>query len=150
MTSRKYIGIVETAKIIRGELKRAFPATKFSVRSPCCTPAPTHIKVRWTDGPSMKAVEAITDNFYGTGFDSMTDCSTHHDSAWQGEAVHFSGSRPSCSREISRTFEETCGKAWLALDGDERCDLLCRGDFPRWPEDSPRRPGYRLALFLSA
>jgi hypothetical protein len=146
MASRKYIDIAEVAKIIRAELKRAFPATKFSVRierySMGC-----HASVRWTDGPAVKAVEEITDRFYGTGFDGMTDSTTHHDTEWNGETVHFSGSRPHCDRTISPGFEENSAKAWEALDGSERCALLNNYKFPRWPED---RPGYRLASFLSA
>jgi hypothetical protein len=144
--TRKYIGIVETAKIIRVELKRAFPASKFSVRSQQYSMG-SHIWISWTDGPSTKAVETITDQFYGTGFDGMTDSTTHHDSQYRGETVHFAGSRPSCSREISPAYEANCAKAWEALDGGERCNLLNRPDFPRWPED---RPGHRLACWLSA
>lgn len=141
----EYIGTKEVAKIIRGELKREFPRTKFSVRYESYSMG-SHITVRWTDGPSVKAVSKITDFFYGTGFDGMTDCSTSHDRLWQGRTVHFGGSRPSCNREITEALEAKCAQAWDALSGQERCDLLNNHEFPRWPED---RPGRRLASFMS-
>ncbi len=141
----RHIGIVETAKIIRSELKAAFPGVKFSVRSDRYSMG-SHIDVRWTDGPSKKAVEAITDQRYGTGFDGMTDSTTYHDGTYQGKPAHFAGSRPSCSREITSNLEAKMAAAWDKLSGQEQCDLLNRFDFPRWPED---RPGYRLAIFLS-
>ena len=144
MTAR-WINTVETAKIIRAALKQAFPRGKFSVRSSQYSIG-SHVSIGWIDGPTAKAVEAITDKFYGTGFDGMTDSTTHHDSIYKGEAVHFAGSRPSCSREISPKFEAESDKAWEALSGNERCYLLNRYDFPQWPED---RPGYRLATFVS-
>lgn len=142
----RYIGIVETAKIIRAELAEAFPGVKFSVRSKSYSMG-CSISVRWTNGPSVKAVEAITDCRYGHGFDAMTDCSTHHDETYKGETVSFSGSRPHCSREITPGFEAAVAAAWEAMDSSERCNLLNRFDFPRWPEDNP---GRRLAYWMSA
>lgn len=96
----RHISINDTAKIIRTELKRAFPDTKFSVRiskySMGC-----HVNVRYVDGPPMKAVEAITDQFCGRGFDGSTDSTTFHDSDYQGERVHFAGSSPDVHRDIT-------------------------------------------------
>ena len=144
--SKRYVDIKETAALIRYELKQAFPKTQFSVRLQRYSMG-SHITVRWTDGPSVRQVEAITDQRYGTGFDSMTDSTTHHDVEYNGEILHFAGSRPHCEREISPGFETACTKAWEALDGHERCVLLNNYKFPRWPED---RPGRRLASFIAA
>lgn len=70
--SARHIDTPEAAKLIRKALKAAFPATKFSVRSQRYSGG-SSIDVRWTDGPSGKAVKAITDQFQGSGFDSMID-----------------------------------------------------------------------------
>lgn len=137
----RYINITETAKIIRSELQAAFPGISFSVRCSQYSMG-CHIIVRWTNGPTARAVEKITDSRYGTGFDGMTDSTTSHNQTFNGEVVHFSGSRPHCSREISPAYEATYEQAWNALSDHERFVLTCRHDFPRWPED---RPGYRLA-----
>ena len=96
----KYIDIKMTAQLIRTELKKAFPETKFSVRLKRYSGG-SHVDVDYTDGPPSKAVEAITNLFYGRGFDGMTDCSTYHDSEFQGEMVHFAGSQPSVFRSFS-------------------------------------------------
>jgi hypothetical protein len=139
--TRRYINITETARTIRSELKAAFPAVKFSVRSQIYSMG-SHITVRWSNGPTITAVERITDRRYGTGFDGMTDSTTSHDETLHGEAVHFAGSRPHCSREITPALEATYDAAWCALTDHERFVLTSRQDFPCWPED---RPGYRLA-----
>ena len=144
--TKRYIDIAEVAKIIRGELKQTFPKCKFSVRSERYSMG-SHVYVKWTDGPTVTEVEAITDQYYGTGFDGMTDSTTHHDGTLNGEVVHFAGSRPSCSREVTPEFEALCAQAWSLMSGQQRCDLMNNVDFPRWPED---RPGYRLALTVSA
>ncbi len=90
----------EVAVIIRKELKKAFPETKFSVRYKSYSMG-SHVSITYEDGPPVKAVEAITDTFYGTGFDGMTDSSTYHNTEWNGETVHFCGSRPSVSRSFT-------------------------------------------------
>lgn len=62
---------VDVAKLIRLELKAAFPAVKFSVRST------SSINIRYTDGPTPKRVEAIVAKFEGKSFNGMDD-STHY------------------------------------------------------------------------
>jgi Large polyvalent protein associated domain 29 len=141
-----YIDIKETAQIIRRELHESFPGVKFSVRLSRYSMG-SHISIGWTDGPSTKSVEAITCRRFGTGFDGMTDSTTHHDSEYQGQTVHFAGSRPSVSRTISPAFESAAREAWDALSVTEQVKLLNRFDFPRWPEDNP---GKRLASFIDA
>ena len=143
--SKRYIDIAEVAKIIRRELRVAFPGTTFSVRSERYSMG-CHITVRWEDGPSIKAVEAITDQRYGSSFDSMTDSSISHDTEFNGELVHFAGSRPYLQREITPAFEQSALRAWEALGACERAALLNHSGFPLWPES---RPGYRLATFMS-
>jgi hypothetical protein len=96
----EYIPSKDAAKIIRTELKKAFPEMKFSVKTHQYSMG-SHVSIHYTDGPPTKAVEAITDQFYGTGFDGMTDSTTHHDSLYQGRPVHFGGSRPSVSRSFT-------------------------------------------------
>lgn len=121
--TRRYIDIAEVAKIIRGELKKAFPEIKFSVRISRYSMG-SHVSVRWTDGPARRQVDAKIGRYYGTGFDGMTDSTTHHDGELNGEIVHFAGSKPDCVREISEAFKEACKRAWPTLPGDKRCDLL--------------------------
>ncbi len=135
------IDLKETAKIIRAALKAAFPETKFSVRCQFYS-CGQHIEVSYTDGPPAKAVEAITNQFYGTGFDGMTDSTTHHNSEFFGETVKFAGSRPGVTH--NRTNEDELIAAIRSelkghLDWNERSPdwmILGRMDM-RW--ETPQR-----------
>lgn len=68
----KYINTKETAVLIRQALKASFPTTKFSVRKSTGT-ASTWIDISWTDGPTIPAVEAVTNTYQGRQFNGMTD-----------------------------------------------------------------------------
>jgi hypothetical protein len=67
-----FIGSTDTAKLIRATLKAKFPNTKFSVRTDKYAGG-SSIRVRWTDGPTSKLVDAVIGAFAGSGFDGMTD-----------------------------------------------------------------------------
>ena len=67
-TPPRYIPAKEQAKMLRAALKAEFPGVKFSVRS-----AVSAIDVRWTDGPTQPAVQAVCDRYRGGGFDGMQD-----------------------------------------------------------------------------
>jgi hypothetical protein len=62
----------ESAKALKAALRAAFPATTFSVRLSRGT-GYGMCGVTWTDGPSVKLVEAVVAPFVGEGFDGMTD-----------------------------------------------------------------------------
>lgn len=59
----------QASKMMKAELKNAFPETKFSVR----VEHYTSINVNWTDGPTANAVEEIIKKFQYGHFDGMTD-----------------------------------------------------------------------------
>ncbi|QNE46133.1 hypothetical protein F1C58_03880 [Glaciihabitans sp. INWT7] len=67
-----YISTKDTAKLVRGALKSAFPGVKFSVRMSSGT-ASAWMRVQWDDGPTTREVDAITTRFEGRKFNSMTD-----------------------------------------------------------------------------
>lgn len=66
---------VLAGKNIRIELKRAFPAVKFSVRKDYYGT----LRVSWIDGPTVEAVEEITGKHEEGSFDGMTDCYEYND-----------------------------------------------------------------------
>lgn len=80
MTDKTYFSCAETAKLIRVDLKKAFPGVKFSVRSSVYAGGAS-IDVSWTDGPSQKAVEGVAKVYAGGGFDGMIDMAYSKD-AW--------------------------------------------------------------------
>lgn len=63
----------QAAKLIRQELKQAFPGTKFSVTSQSFSMG-CSIDIRWDNGPTSKQVESITGKYEYGHFDGMTDC----------------------------------------------------------------------------
>ena len=68
----EYISVTDTAKLIRQQVRKNFPGTKFSVRSDSYAGGAS-IRVSWTDGPSESAVKAITGGYTGGRFDGMID-----------------------------------------------------------------------------
>ena len=71
-TTRRSIGAVETAKLVRRALKDAFPGQKFSVRTDQYAGGAS-VRVRYTDGPAERRVKAVAGQFAGGGFDGMID-----------------------------------------------------------------------------
>ena len=74
------IDLVDTAKLIRANLKREFPGVKFSVRSDRYAGGAS-IRVKWIDGPLESDVNAVVKQFGGKGFDGMIDMAYYHN-AW--------------------------------------------------------------------
>lgn len=72
------LSCAETAKLVRADLKREFPGTKFSVRSHTYSGGAS-IDVGWTDGPTSPAVDKILKAYSGARFDGMTDLKYHAD-----------------------------------------------------------------------
>lgn len=68
----EYATAPESAKLLKAALRKAFPATMFSVRLSRGT-GYGYCYVNWTDGPTMQRVDAICGAFEGSTFDGMTD-----------------------------------------------------------------------------
>lgn len=126
----------ETAQLIRKALAEKFPATKFTVNSKTYAGGAS-VRVRWLDGPTIKAVEAIAGRFAGADFDSSQDLKTYRDSTLNGEPVHFGADYVFCDRDFSvpllskaaeqiahqyycpaPAVHEEHGKGWVERDGN--------------------------------
>jgi hypothetical protein len=77
---RKYLTVTETAKLVRKDLKAAFPATKFGVTCDKYAGGAS-IRVKWTDGPTVPQVDAVIGIYESRGFDGMVDYE-YHKTAW--------------------------------------------------------------------
>ena len=60
------------AKMMKQELKKAFPSIKFSIRSASFS-GWNSVHVEWLDGPIYDAVNAIVDKYQEGHFDGMQD-----------------------------------------------------------------------------
>ena len=68
----EYIGVADTAKLIRGAIAKAFPGQKFSVKSDSYSGGAS-IHVKYTGGPMASDVDAILDPYRGGDFDGSID-----------------------------------------------------------------------------
>jgi hypothetical protein len=173
MRNSRSIRTKEAALMLRTLLRRRYPAVRFSVRFESYSMG-SHITIRWTDGPASRTIEEMSAPFSGSRFDGSCDgsyyveswllpdgsavCATTGADGYNSgattlppcegaELVMFSGSTPSCDREISPEYEAACTKAWAGLDGHQHCVLLNEPRFPRWEGCSE---GYKLAWFFDA
>ncbi len=106
--SHEYISVTDTAKLIRKALKNRFPDVKFSVRSDSYAGGAS-IRVRWTDGPFVKDVEAVAKKFEGASFDGMIDLKSYHTSLLADDdgavrEVSFGADYVFCDRDLSAEY----------------------------------------------
>ncbi len=102
--SPRYLTTAETAKLLRQELKRRFPATKFSVRSHVYAGG-SSIDVGWTDGPTEQRVKSITAHYEGADFDGMIDLKTYRSAVpHDGELVKMGADFIFTKRRLSAGF----------------------------------------------
>lgn len=97
---------IAATKNIRIELKRAFAATKFSIKSRTFSMGDS-IDVEWTDGPTSKQVDEILNKYQAGDFDGMTDYYDYRDNAWThafGHAKYVSGRRSFSDDLVSRSI----------------------------------------------
>lgn len=75
----RFIDTADVAKLIRKELKKTLPSTKFSVRISRYSGG-SSVYISWTDGPTTNDVDHIVHAFQSGRFESMTDCAYAADS----------------------------------------------------------------------
>lgn len=71
-TKRPMSTHAKAAKMIRTELKRHYPATKFKVRAHSYAGGDA-VSITWEDGPTVKQVEALVEDYQQCSFDGMQD-----------------------------------------------------------------------------
>ena len=125
-----YLSVTATATLVRKALREAFPDFTFSVRSKSYSGGAS-INVRWTDGPRVSDVEAITKVFEGSTFDGMQDYKGGRIHTINGQHVSFGADWIFCDREYSEAFLKKAMQHWDGLPSAKRCDLLNKG-LPRW------------------
>ena len=106
----KYVRAADTAKLIRAELKAAFPTIKFSVRSHVYAGG-LWVAVHYVRGPVTRRVQRIMDRFKSAWFDGMRDLkeSVVHDylnADGSVERIHYGNDYGSASREWPTQVEE--------------------------------------------
>ena len=97
----------ETAKMIRKDLKKAFPKTKFYVRSDTYAGG-SSVDVTWENGPVTSDVNMVVHKYQYGHFDGQTDCYDVDSSRNDIPQVQY----VQVSREVCETIKEQVFK-WL-------------------------------------
>lgn len=101
-TDWRWVTPAETAKLVRKELKRSFPGTKFSVRTDG-----NALNVSWMEGPTGKAVDEALAPYKGGRFDGMIDLA-YSVKSWlrpDGTAFHASSPGTAGSRGVHEGYD---------------------------------------------
>jgi len=116
-----YVNVVDTAKLIRKDLKANFPNQKFSVRSDKYAGGAS-IDINWTDGIDIPSVDEIVSQYKGAHFDGMIDLQTYVSHEKDGKLYRYGSDYVSCHRDISeematRIANEVAELAGLEMTG---------------------------------
>jgi hypothetical protein len=141
-TTRRFIDATECAKLMRRDLKAAYPGVRFSVRTDKYSMGAS-VDVRWTDGPGVTGVEGIIREYTGATFDGMTDCMDYHPSTLDGEEVHYGADFAFAERDYSPAFLAAITAAWCERYGVEQPEVLTSRDGTAYlnPTDYRTLPG---------
>ena len=117
MSVRQRSTVAESSALLKATLRKAFLATKFSVRLSRGT-GYGNCYVSWSDGPTARRVDAILADFEGKGFDGSTD------SSYYKHAIMPNGERSALGlilreRTISAPFARKLAQAVSAYWGGE-------------------------------
>lgn len=87
-SNTEYISCTDTAKLIRADLKEAFPNVTFSVRSKTYSGGAS-ITIYWENGPTEHAMKQVTGRYEGASFDGMIDLKSYVTSERDGKRVQY-------------------------------------------------------------
>lgn len=131
--AKKYLTCAETAKLVRGALKEAFPGQKFSVKSSTYSGGAS-ISVGWIDGPNDAQVSAVVNVFKGSYFDGSID--------YKGSVYHMiDGVQVSMGADFIFTNREHSDAAVLAAIG--RVSRRYAGNFKQAGIEAPSVEDFR-------
>lgn len=119
------------AKNIKKELKKKWPAVKFSVKSNSFSGG-DDIHVRWEDGPREEEVNKILDKYEEGSFDGMTDCYDYnHENVWPdvfGGAKYVMGQREISDELAEKVLRKVCAEYGVEYQGlNARYDTIGNG-----------------------
>lgn len=142
-TSASESSYVTGAKNIRLELKRAFPGTKFRVRTSSYSMG-CSIRIDWIDGPVVPAVAAITQKYQEGSFDGMCDLYTYNSNdkftRTHGGAKYVFDDREYSDQAIQFAIDATVNKFGTPTDGKPTLEDWRKGRVWQWS----RHDGYDI------
>ena len=131
-----FLSAADSAAAIRSELRVAFRGVKFFVRSRRYAGGAS-VDVRWTDGPTAAAVDAVVDRWRGADVDAGDDSVRHRGGfiAADGRLVRSGADFVSVERHASAHVLHGVVRAMMYAELFPRCDrpaVRC-GTSGSWP-----------------
>lgn len=105
------VSLIDTAKLIRRDLRLAFANTKFSVRSSSYAGG-CSIDVKWQDGPTEREVSEVVSGYAGARFNGMVDMKEYN------EPVEVNGELTSYSVDYVQTHRRISGEWQSELEAE--------------------------------
>lgn len=105
---RHSIDTADVAKLVRKDLKAAFPGVKFSVRIERYAGG-SSINVNWTNGPAEEKVEAVAGHYCAGDFNGMDDIYEYNNSPYCNHYIFF---RRDVEQEIYVNESRRICKEW--------------------------------------
>ena len=129
-----YVSTADTAKMIRHDLKLAFPGVKVSVRSSCYSGG-SSINVSWTLGPLTSEVDAVVGGYTGTTFDGMQDLKEIRAVMVDGVRTVYGPDHVFAERKIPRSYLDKVDAVLRQMGEASVVSLLARLDLGRFNRD---------------
>jgi len=129
---RELTTAAQAAKLIRSELKQAFPEIKFRVRSRNYAGGHS-VDVAWTNGPVTESVKEITGKYQQGHFDGMTDSYVYSNGIEGLPQVNFVFAKREITPEAYEAKKTAIAKEFGIADPAD--DSAWFKVFSRWPQE---------------
>ncbi len=124
----------QAAKLIRQDLKKAFPSHTFSVRSDSFAGG-NSVHIEWSDGPTNDQVQAITGKYQYGSFDCMQDLYEHTNRIEGLPQVKYVQWRREISKEFIEMIFENFKKShigWENLTSIDETSQILKDKWSTW------------------
>jgi hypothetical protein len=133
---RTLTGAALCALAIREELKKEFPAVKFSVKSSNFAGG-NSVHISWNEGPTSREVDVFTNKYQYGSFDGMTDMYNYSNTREDLPQSKYVSTR----REISEEVNNVVFESLKLLSPEDRQDYEIKQDCYRIISKTPFKPG---------
>ena len=125
-----YATTADTAKLIRKDLKAAWPGVKFQVLTGRGAGV-SAVDVNWTDGPTEKQVKAIVGKYEAGSFNGMIDLYEYDADRYTVDGVDVTVRYVMCQRDMSNAADEALYRLVREYRNMEEAPLYEVGTFVR-------------------
>jgi len=129
---RELTEAAKTAKAIRAELKKAFPSTKFRVRSSNFAGGDS-VDINWVNGPTGDSVEEITAKYQYGHFDGMYDIYEYSNNIEGLPQAKFVSASRTLTEEVREAKKAEIAKKFGIENPADDSEWFAK--FRRWPQE---------------